>query len=82
MSFPTDEMTLRMLIVACSINPDTGQTHLQDFLRMGAVEKSRVEIDHDIVEVKYEEDHPNYSEHSVITALAQELLDLKFGVKV
>lgn len=71
-----------MLIVACTINPETGQTHLQDFLRMGSVEKFRVEVEPGVYEVEYDEEHPNYSEHSVIVTLAEELLDFKFGVKV
>ena len=28
--FPTDETTLTMLIAACKINPDNGQTNLKD----------------------------------------------------
>lgn len=38
--FPTDEMSLRGLIEACSMNEDTGRTHLMDYLDMTAVVKS------------------------------------------
>lgn len=84
-SFPTDEMTLRHLIVACTINEETGQTHLQDFLAMGAREKSRTQVqwsDPPVFEVEYADDAPMYSEHNVIVALAQELLDVKYDVAV
>jgi hypothetical protein len=38
--FPVDDLTLRLLAEACQINPDTGQTHLHDFLDMGTVVKA------------------------------------------
>lgn len=38
--FPTDEMSLRGLIEACSSNEETGRTHLADYLDMTAVVKS------------------------------------------
>ena len=31
-AFPLDDATLVMLAEACRINPDTGRTHLTDFL--------------------------------------------------
>lgn len=75
--FPTDETTLTMLIAACEINPDTGRTHLQDFLQMGTQEKSRVQTsysDPPVFEVEYEEGRAPFSEHQVISTLARELL--------
>lgn len=81
--FPTDDTTLTMLIAACEINPDTGRTHLVDFLEMGARVKSceRTEGgagtwfgDAPVYEVEYEEGAEPFSPHEVIRTLAQELM--------
>lgn len=85
-SFPTDEMTLRFLIEACELNPDTGQTHLQDFLHMGTRVKSEMLIedgegltpfDAPVYMVEFEEGAAPWSEQSVIQALAGEILRLR-----
>jgi hypothetical protein len=34
--YPTDEMSLRMLMEACTCNEETGRSHLQEFLMMTA----------------------------------------------
>lgn len=79
--YPTDEMSLRLLIEACTINDETGQTHLQDFLLMGTVEKSRTDITEDdgprIYEVEYEPGKEPHSPQTVIVSLAEELLRLR-----
>jgi hypothetical protein len=78
--FPTDETTLTLLIAACNINPDTGRTHLMDFLDMGARVKSETLIEEGgpfgcpVYEVEYEEGYEPFSEQQVIQTLAQELL--------
>jgi hypothetical protein len=76
--FPTDEVTLTLLISACEINPDTGQTHLHDFLSMGSRVKSVEQTqwsDPPVFEVEHEEGFAPFSPQQVIATLAQELLD-------
>jgi uncharacterized protein YehS (DUF1456 family) len=79
--FPTDDATLVMLIAACEINPDTGQTHLHQFLDMGTREKSRTQIDDmggiPVFDVEYEEGYEPFSEHQVIRTLAGEILEMR-----
>lgn len=79
-AFPTDEMTLRLLIEACDINADTGRSHLQDFLQMGTRVKSRTQLDYGyppVYEVEYEKGAGPWSEQLVIQALATEILRLR-----
>jgi hypothetical protein len=85
-TFPTDAATLHMLIAACKINPDTGQTHLHDFLDMGSRVKTRTLIggsedvddgDPPVYEVEYEEGFSPFSPHDVIRTLAEEVLRLR-----
>jgi hypothetical protein len=79
-NFPTDEVTLTLLIAACEINPDTGRTHLMDFLGMGTRVKSDTLTEEDgpcgypVYEREYEEGYAPFSEHQVIATLARELL--------
>lgn len=84
--FPTDEMTLRMLIAACEINPDTGRTHLGDFLDMGTRRQSQELVggsedpedgDAPVYMVEYEEGYAPFSAQHVIRTLAQEILDMR-----
>lgn len=79
--FPTDETTLTLLIAACQINPDTGRTHLQDFLHMGTRVKSETlisEVDGvPVYEVEHEKGYEPFSEQDVIVTLAEELLELR-----
>lgn len=83
--FPTDETTLTLLVAACEINPDTGQSHLLDFLDMGTRERSRtivsdgVDEDEDgmIVHVEYEPGFEPYSPQQVIVALVDEVRRLR-----
>lgn len=95
MIFPLDDATLVMLRSACEINPDTGRTHLHDFLDMGSRVKSREditaetfgEIEADDQEtprvyfVEHEEGYEPFSEHDAIRALVDEVLRLR-GVEV
>ena len=80
-AFPTDVTTLTLLIAACKINPDTGQTHLQDFLSMGARVKSETLLSEaDPIPTYLIEHEPGcapFSEHHVIQTLAEELLELR-----
>lgn len=81
--FPTDETTLTLLIAACEINPDTGRTHLMDFLEMGARVKSETLVDGEEGEsgavyfVEHEEGYEPFSPHHVIKTLACELLAVR-----
>lgn len=80
--FPTDETTLTLLIAACRINPDTEQTHLHDFLDMGARVKSSdlISDEDDPVPVYMVEHEPGYepfSETQVIITLAEEILRMR-----
>jgi hypothetical protein len=86
--FPTDDATLHMLIAACKINPDTGRTHLMDFLSMGKREKSRTLLqegegtcmaDAPVYEVEFEEGYAPFSPNEVIRTLAEELLAVREG---
>lgn len=84
--YPTDEMSLRLLIAACSINEATGQTHLHDFLDMGTVIESETLLSGDpdpdagdapVYFVEYAEGKAPHSPHSVIISLAEEILRLQ-----
>lgn len=83
-TFPVDDATLVLLAAACEINPDTGRTHLQDFLMMGAREKSREDITHEfdgdgppVFVVEYEEGYRPFTEHAAIKALVTEIQRLR-----
>jgi hypothetical protein len=82
-AFPLDSATLLLLRAACEINPDTGRTHLHDFLSMGERVKSATLLDaegpfgHPIYEVEFEDGYAPFSEHSVISTLATEVLRLR-----
>lgn len=90
-SFPTDEMTLRLLIEACRINDDTGRSHLMDFLDMGTrvaskkdetakvfgEEEAADESTPRVYLVEYEEGHAPFSPQTVIEDLALEILRLR-----
>lgn len=76
MTFPTDRTTLALLRFACMVNPDTGRSHLHDFLSMGSVERSRERIADDVVFVDYS--RPPWSEHEVILALVDEVERLRY----
>lgn len=81
--FPTDETTLTLLVAACEINPDTGQTHLHDFLDMGTRVKSVTQIEWSeppVFEVEHEEGFAPFSPQHVIITLARELLELRAKV--
>lgn len=74
--FPTDETTLTLLEAACKMNPDSGQTHLQDFLNMGSRVKEETQIewsDPPVYLIEYEEGYRPWSEHEVIVALIAEI---------
>lgn len=89
--YPTDEMSLRLLIKACEINEDTGQSHLEDFLMMGTRVKSSTLIDGEEPEegeeaslstapvylTEFEEGFEPHSPQSVIISLAEEILRLQ-----
>lgn len=84
--FPTDEMTLRGLIQASELNPNTGRTHLQDFLHMGTKVKSETLVedgeglslaDAPVYLVEFEDGAAPWSEQQVIQALATEILRLR-----
>ncbi len=84
--FPLDSATLVMLRAACQINPDTGQTHLHDFLDMGSRVKSQTLIEDGdgetmatapVYEVEFEEGFAPFSEHHAIRALVGEILRLR-----
>lgn len=89
--FPTDETTLRLLIAACEINPDTGQTHLQDFLEMGSRVKSETLVGETetpfadgavpIYDVEYEEGYAPFSEHQALINLAEDLIEARGEVR-
>ena len=84
-TFPTDEVTLALLRAACSINDDTGRTHLQDFLDFGSqpirstllnageVEAGGVAI----YEIEHAPGTEPFSEHGVIAALIDEIERLR-----
>lgn len=83
--FPLDDATLVMLASACEINPDTGRTHLLDFLAMGERVKSVTDITHEIGDgegapvyfVEHEEGYAPFSPHDVIAALVAEVQRLR-----
>ena len=79
--FPVDDATLIMLAAACEINPDTGRTHLSDFLDMGTRETSRELVDDiddiPVYEVKYEPGYEPFSPHHVIQCLVAEIQRLR-----
>jgi len=79
--FPLDDTTLVLLDAACQMNPDTGQTHLHDFLRMGERVKSSTLLDDSggipIYEVEFEDGYAPWSEQSVIRALVTEVQRLR-----
>ena len=84
--FPLDDVTLTLLAEACRINPDTGQTHLQDFLSMGAREKEITNISDEFPEggapvylVEYDLGFEPWSEQGVILALIAEIQRLRRG---
>lgn len=81
--FPTDDTTLTLLIAACEINPDTGRSHLMDFLDMGARVKSETLVedgegtwfgDAPVYIVEHEEGYEPFSPNEVIRTLARELM--------
>lgn len=83
--FPTDETTLTLLIAACNINPDTGRTHLMDFLNFGSIVKSEELLegpdpmggDVPTYFVEFEEGTSPFSPNQVIRTLAEELLEIR-----
>ena len=84
--FPTDDTTLTLLIAASKINPDTGRTHLHDFLDMGTRIKDQTLIagsedpddgDIPVYEVEYQEGYEPFSEHHVIRTLAREVMETR-----
>lgn len=81
--FPTDDATLHLLIGACQINPDTGRTHLLDFLDFGSIEKSRELVDEGgcggfpVYHVEFEEGTAPFSPNQVIQTLAEELMEAR-----
>lgn len=81
--FPLDDATLVMLSAACEINPDSGQTHLQDFLSMGERIKTQTlisdesEVGAPVYFVEHEKGYEPFSEHQVIRALVSEVLELR-----
>lgn len=82
--FPLDDATLVMLAAACEINPETGQTHLMDFLHMGAVETEREEIDDGmggapVFEITYAPGAEPFSPQQAIRALVEEVQRLRRG---
>jgi hypothetical protein len=81
-SFPTDEATLTLLIASCRINPDTEQTHLGDFLQMGARVKSEELLSEDddsapVYLVEHEPGYEPFSPQQVIITLAEEVMRLR-----
>jgi len=86
--FPTDDVTLTMLIAACEINEETGRTHLLDFLDMGTRAQFAEDISHEVFgeeggppvyEVEYEEGYEPFSPTQVIATLARELMACRSG---
>ena len=81
--YPTDELSLALLAEACRINPDTGQTHLGDFLDMGTRVKSQTLLSDPyddgapVYEVEYEDGHAPHSPHTVIVSLIEEIERLR-----
>jgi hypothetical protein len=84
--FPVDDATLVMLAAACEVNPDTGRSHLLDFLHMGTQEKSREDVSHEVggeigegvaFFIEYEEGAAPFSPHDVIRALVTEIQRLR-----
>ena len=91
--FPTDDVTLGMLVEACSINEATGRTHLDDFLMMGtkvaSVEEGGVKYDTEdealadslaetpVLYVEYEPGREPHSPQTVIISLVEEILRLR-----
>jgi hypothetical protein len=85
--FPVDNTTLALLEAACNINPDTGRTHLMDFLSMGEEVKSRTLLMEEgdlglgivapVYEVEFEEGREPWSVNSVILALVAEVRRLR-----
>ena len=78
--FPTDETTLTLLIAACEINPDTGRTHLMDFLEMGARVKAETLVDDGdppTYFIEHEKGYEPFSPQQVIETLARELMEAR-----
>jgi hypothetical protein len=81
--FPVDDVTLELLAASCRMNPDTGQTHLMDFLAMGERIKSEALIDqdgpggHPIYMVEHEPGYEPFTPHEVIEALVEEIQRLR-----
>ena len=84
-AFPLDDATLVMLAEACRINPDTGRTHLTDFLDMGSVEISREETGESVdgfdgipvYEVEHAPGFEPFSPQHVIQTLVAEIQRLR-----
>ena len=83
--FPLDDATLVMLASACEINPDTGRTHLMDFLDMGSRIAARELVsgqDDDgspVFEVTYEDGFAPFTAHDAIRALVKEIQRLRLA---
>ena len=91
--FPTDDLTLGLLAESCRLNPDTGRSHLDDFLHMGTrvatVEEGGVSYDTvdealadsmqetPVLYVEYEPGFEPHSPHTVIISLIEEILRLR-----
>jgi hypothetical protein len=85
-SFPVDDATLHLLIAACQVNPDTGRTHLLDFLAMGERVKSVTDLSDEFEEggapiyfVEHEPGYEPFGPHDALVALAEEILRLRHG---
>jgi len=76
-TFPLDDVTLELLAASVQMNPDTGQTHLHDFLRMGEQVESETPISDGVSEVVFKEGYEPWSEHDVILALVREVQRLR-----
>lgn len=82
--FPLDDATLVMLASACEINPDTGRTHLLDFLDFGSQVKTSTDISEEFGDdgpavylVEYEDGACPFSPHDAIKALVAEVQRLR-----
>lgn len=75
--FPVDDTTLALLRGAIAINPDTGHSHLHDFLRMGERIKSRTDEGDGVELVEFEEGHAPWHPDEVIIALIDEVDSLR-----
>lgn len=78
--FPLDATTLVMLSAACELNPDSGRTHLMDFLHMGSRVRDKKLVDDagtPVYEIEYEEGHEPFSESEVIRTLVAEIQRLR-----